>query len=109
MSGAPAKALSQSVTPFGCVVCREVQKQVSALQAAQAELWAEQSQLTLEQQAIAEDKARAVQHAQEAANAHTKLLAQLKQARMQSLLVSVASGLQATAVTHATCLVRLCV
>lgn len=67
---------------------REVQQQVSALQAAQAEAWAERSQLALEQQAVAEDKARAVQHAQEAATAHTKLLAQLKQARMQSVLVS---------------------
>ncbi|DBB04723.1 TPA: hypothetical protein ACH3X3_010027 [Trebouxia sp. C0006] len=66
---------------------REVQQQTSALQAAQAEVWAERSQLALEQQAVAEDKARAVQHAQEAATAHTKLLAQLKQARMQSVLV----------------------
>ncbi len=67
---------------------REVQQQTSALQAAQAEVWAERSQLALEQQAVAEDKARAVQHAQEAATAHTKLLAQFKQARMQSVLVS---------------------
>lgn len=61
---------------------------MSALQAAQAEVWAQRSQLALEQQAVAEDKARAVQHAQEAATAHTKLLAQFKQARMQSVLVS---------------------
>ncbi|DBA79876.1 TPA: hypothetical protein ACH3X1_008221 [Trebouxia sp. C0004] len=67
---------------------REVQQQMSALQAAQAEVWAERSQLALERQAVAEDKARAVQHAQEAATAHTKLLAQFKQARMQSWLVS---------------------
>ena len=67
---------------------REVQQQMSALQAAQAEVWAQRSQLALEQQAVAEDKARAVQHAQEAAIAHTKLLAQFKQARMQSVLVS---------------------
>ena len=67
---------------------REVEQQVSALQAAQAEVWAERSQLALEQQAVAGDKAQAVQHAQEAATAHTKLLAQLKQARMQSVLVS---------------------
>ncbi|KAL0017807.1 hypothetical protein WJX77_003443 [Trebouxia sp. C0004] len=66
---------------------RQVQQQMSALQAAQAEVWAERSQLALERQAVAEDKARAVQHAQEAATAHTKLLAQFKQARMQSWLV----------------------
>ncbi|KAL0021694.1 hypothetical protein WJX79_001117 [Trebouxia sp. C0005] len=66
---------------------RQVQQQMTALQAAQAGVWAERSQLVLEQQAVAEDKARAVQHAQEAATAHTKLLAQFKQARMQSVLV----------------------
>ena len=69
-------------------MCREVQQQVAALQAAQAEVWAERSQLALEQQAISEDKARAVQHAQQAATAHTRLLAEVKQARMQSVLVS---------------------
>ena len=72
----------------GVCLYREVQQQVTALQAAQAELWAERSQLTLEQQVVAEDKARAVQHAQEAATAHASLLAQLKQARTHSLLVS---------------------
>ena len=64
-----------------------MQRQLSALQDAQAQLWAERSQLAMEQQAVAEDKARAVQHAQEAANAHSSLLVQLKQARANSVLV----------------------
>ena len=67
------------------VSCRECHQQQVALQAAQAEMWAERSQLSLEQQATAEDRARAVHHAQEAASEHTRLLAQLKQA--QSLQV----------------------
>ena len=70
-----------------CVSYREFQQQQVALQAAQAEMWAERSQLSLEQQATAGDRARAVHHAQEAASEHTRLLAQLKQAQMQSLLV----------------------
>ena len=72
------------------LLCREVQQQATALQAAQAELWAERSQLTLERQATAEDRARAAQQAQEAASAHSKLLAQVKHVRQQSSLVSVA-------------------
>ena len=66
---------------------REVQHQVSVVHDAQAQLWAERSQLVIEQQAVAEDKARAVQHAQEAASAHTSLLVQRKQGRAQSVLV----------------------
>lgn len=67
---------------------REVQQQLSAVQEAQAQLWAERSQLAVEQQAVAEDKARAVQNAQEAATAHASLLLHLKQARAQSVLVA---------------------
>lgn len=66
---------------------REVQQQASAVQEAQAQLWAERSQLAVEQQAVAEDKARAVQNVQEAAMAHSSLLLHLKQARAQSVLV----------------------
>ena len=68
---------------------RELQQQLSAVQEAQAQLWAERSQLAVEQQAVAEDKAQAVQNAQEAATAHTSLLLHLKQARTQSVLVAV--------------------
>ena len=67
---------------------REVQQQLSAVQEAQAQLWAERSQLAVEQQAVAEDKARAVQDAQEAATAHASLLLHFKQARAQSVLVA---------------------
>lgn len=67
---------------------REVQQQLSAVQEAQAQLWAERSQLAVEQQAVAEDKARAVQNAQEAATAHASLLLHLKQTRAQSVLVA---------------------
>ena len=80
---------------------------MSALQAAQAEVWAERSQLALDQQAVAEDKARAVQHAQEAATAHTKLLAQFKQARKQSVMVS-SSFLVTVATWPLCCMSTLC-
>ena len=66
---------------------REVEQQLRAVQEAEAQLWAERSQLAVEQQAVAEDKVRAVQNAQEAAMAHSSLLLHLKQARAQSVLV----------------------
>lgn len=68
-------------------VFREVEQQLSAVQEAEAQLWAQRSQLAVEQQAVAEDKARAVQNAQEAAMAHSSLLVHLKQARAHSVLV----------------------
>ena len=67
--------------------CREVQQQLTALQVAQAELAAERSQLSTHQQLIAQQRQHAVQQVQEAAQAHNKLLAQLKQARTRGLLV----------------------
>ena len=67
---------------------RELQQQLVAVQEAQAQLWAERSQLAVEQQAVAEDKAQAVQNAQEAATAHATLLLHIKQARAQSVLVA---------------------
>ena len=67
--------------------CREVQQQLTALQLAQAELAAERNQLSAQQQLIAEQRQHAVQQVQEAAQAHNKLLAQLKQARSRGLLV----------------------
>ena len=66
---------------------RKVQQQLRAVQEAQAQLWAERSQLAVEQQVVAEDKARAVQNGQEAAMAHSSLLLHLKQARAQNVPV----------------------
>ena len=67
---------------------REVQQQLNAVEHAKAQLWAERSQLAAEQQAVAADKARAVQNAQEAATAHASLLLHLRQTRAQSVLVA---------------------
>lgn len=66
---------------------REVQQQLTTVQHAQAQLWAERSQLAVEQEAVAGDKAQAVQKAQEAATAHASLLLHLRQLRAQSVLV----------------------
>lgn len=67
--------------------CREVQQQVAALQHAQAELAAERDQLSAQQQLIAQQRQHAVQQVQEAAEAHSKLLAQLRRAHSGGLLV----------------------
>ncbi len=66
---------------------REVQQKLSAVEHAQAQLWAERSQLAVEQRAVAEDKAQAVQDAQEAATAHASLLLHVRQTRAQTVLV----------------------
>ena len=65
-----------------------MQQQLDGVEHAQAQLWAERSQLAAEQQAVAEDKARAVQNAQEAATAHASLLLHFRQMRAQSVLVA---------------------
>lgn len=67
---------------------REVQQQLNAVEHAQAQLWGERSQLAVEQQAVAEDKALAVHKAQEAATAHASLLMHLRQTRAHSVLVA---------------------
>lgn len=67
---------------------REVQQQLNAVEHAQAQLWAERSQLAVEQQAVAEDKALAVRNAQEAATAHASLLMHLRQTRAHSVMVA---------------------
>ena len=83
--GLPHKPAAAKVGVCGF---REVQQQLDAVHEAQAQLWAERSQLAVEQQAVAEDKARAVQNAQEAATAHASLLLHLRQARAHSVLVA---------------------
>ena len=71
-----------------CWLRREVQQQLRAVHDAQAQVWAQRSQLAVEQQAAAEDKAQAVQQAQEAAAVHAKLLGQLKHTQAQGVLVN---------------------
>ena len=70
-----------------------MQQQLAALQCAQAELAAERSQVAAQQQASAEQQQHAVQQVQQAAEAHSKLLAQLKRARSAGLLVPVHTSL----------------